>query len=211
MKRLLATFLTALAACVGYVAPASADIIFTFNQGLGGGPFGTVLLHQVGANQVQVTATLNAGVGFVNTGLQPFAFNNALTLVAGDFSGITGGFSVVIPSGNTDGQGSFQYGMNCTVAVCGTGGSGPFPGPLTFLVTHAGLTEASFTGNASGVFFAADICTAFTPGKGCSGATGEVGAKTPGTPPQAPEPGILSLLAIAVLGLGFTTMRRRTA
>jgi hypothetical protein len=222
LKRLLVTLLTALAACVGYVAPASADLLYTFNFSgcCGSGPFGTVLLHQTVANSVEVTVSLNADVGFVNTGLEPFAFTLAgglPALTGGSFSGLTGGFSLDPNTGfNDDGAGAFQYGLLCTTAVCGTGGGAPFMGPLHFILTDTGLTEASFIANSSGNFFAIDMCFAWPdhtlscndqtpPGK-----TGAAWAKTPGTPPQAPEPGILSLLAIAVLGFGFTTMRRRT-
>ena len=68
----------AAAAVVGLsAAPASASLVFTFNNNLGGGPFGTVTVAQAGSNVVNVDVALNSGVGFVSTGLENFAFNLA--------------------------------------------------------------------------------------------------------------------------------------
>src|SRR6266478_8920217 len=73
VKRLLITLLTALAACVGYVAPGSATILtYTFAASpscCGTGPFGTVKLDDHGGSgSVDVTVHPFVGDGFVDTG-----------------------------------------------------------------------------------------------------------------------------------------------
>src|SRR6185312_14029532 len=139
MKKLLVAALSALGLSL-VAAPASADLIFTLDSAssLGSGNYGTVTVHQVGpvANgEVSVTVDLASGVGFVNTGLQPFTFtldNTIPTLTAADFSGLTTGFALNSTSPiSNDGAGTFQYGLTCTTAVCGNGGNAPFVGPLT--------------------------------------------------------------------------------
>ena len=204
-------------------APASADLQFTFNNGgsVGNGPFGSVLLHQVVTNEVEVTVTLNSGVGFVNTGLEPFTFSLASgipQLTAASFGSLTSGFSLSssIPFGNNDGAGAFQYGLDCTTVVCGNGGNAPFAGPLHFFLTATGLLETSFVGytnpnnnQTNPNAFSIDICNSFTAGNGCAGATGASWATTGGEPPppqQVPEPQTLALLA---LGLFAITLIRK--
>jgi hypothetical protein len=196
-------------------APASADLIFTLTDdhctGLcGPGPFGTVLVHDLGGGQVTITETLNSGFRFVNSCCDALSFNiGGSTSIA--VSGLTAGFNLLSTTAGSimeDGTGNYMYAIGCT--ICGSGGSNPQPGPLSFSLTLTGVTSASFTANTAGNFFASDIC-AWSAAAGC-GNTGAVTTGTPGIPPQqVPEPGILSLLALAVLGLGFTTMRRRTA
>src|SRR5262245_22482237 len=106
-------------AFAAFAGSAAADLQFTFalaGFNAGPGPFGTVLLHQVGpaANgQVQVTVSLNQPCcGFVNTGLESLTFNLAPSiplLNAGSFSNMTAGFafSPTVPFGGNDGAGTF--------------------------------------------------------------------------------------------------------
>jgi hypothetical protein len=202
-------------------APASADLEFIFDNGgsVGSGPFGSVLLHQVMANEVEVTITLNPGVGFVNTGLEPFTFSLASgipQLTAASFSSLTTGFSLSssIPFGNNDGAGAFQYGLDCTTTVCGNGGGAPFAGPLHFFLTAAGLQETSFVGYQNNPnTFSIDICNSYTAGNGCAGATGAAWA-TGGTPPppppqEVPEPQTLVLLTLGLLGVALIRKQSR--
>src|SRR6185312_14281618 len=165
MKKLLVAALSALGLSL-VAAPASADLIFTLDSAssLGSGNYGTVTVHQVGpvANgEVSVTVDLASGVGFVNTGLQPFTFSldsGIPALSASNFSNLTTGFAFNTTSPiSNDGAGSFQYGLTCTAAVCGGGGNTPFVGPLTFDLTATGLLETSFISNGTATF-AVDIC-----------------------------------------------------
>lgn len=215
-------------------APASASIIYTLDQGstLGAGNYGTVTVSQVTTDVVQVTVNLASGVGFVNTGLEPFTFTldgSIPTITSANFSNLTAGFSLNATSPiSNDGAGSFQYGLDCTTAVCGTGGNAPFAGPLSFDLTASGLLETSFVSNTtlsaqnSGAFFAVDICDSFTAGRGCSGATGVTyttrgsssssssgggGASSGG---NIPEPATLALMGLGLLALA-TMGKRRSA
>jgi len=163
MKKFLITALSALGLSLLGAAPASADLMFSLSDGttVGPGNYGTVTVSQVDSDTVNVTVDLTSGVGFVSTGLEPFTFNldsSLATLTSSDITNITGGFALnaTSPIAN-DGAGTFTYGLTCTTAVCGQGGSAPFAGPLTFDITLTGITETSFIANASGNFFAADI------------------------------------------------------
>jgi hypothetical protein len=202
--------LTALVATgIGCVAPAAATSTVTFNSNLGGGPFGTVTWTGSAGGVVTVAVALNAGVGFVNTGINNFAFSvvNGIPLTAANFTGFSAGWSFLGAPTNTDGApgnpaGFTQYALACSTATpagCGTGANSPNPGPLNFIVTASGLTEASFAN-----LWIADICTAFTAGSGCSGATGATWTTSStsggGGGSGAPEP---SSSALALLGLAL--------
>jgi hypothetical protein len=124
-------------------------------------------------------------------------------------SNLTTGWSLLsTTAGNLqfDGFGNMDYALVC--GACGSGGSNPQPGSLSFDVTAAGLTPGSFEelsrippGSAQ-AYFVADIL-------GTTGNTGPVGA-TLTSITTIPEPGSLALLGAGVLLLAFSRLRFRS-
>jgi hypothetical protein len=220
MKRLLSIAMAGSALVMGTLclSPASAnELQFTLTESncCGSGPFATVDIVDDGTDTVDVTVTLidPPSAGITNTGLTSFVFNNSVTLTSGDVSNLTSGFQWATTI-KGDGAGSFGYGFDCTDAVCNNGGSNPFPGPLSFTLTAAGLSTSAFTANADGNFFGVDICYNFADGK-CS-ATGMVWtsvlppAECTGDqcgPQNVPEPAPLALLAAGAIGLALSRKR----
>jgi hypothetical protein len=162
--------------------------------GCGTSPFGQVELQQDGTNSVLVTATLFNGDQFVNTGLHAFTFDvGGTATIAVSTTGFTA--DAPPPSGpyHQDGFGDFPYAIECT--GCGSGGSSPLAGPLSFIVTETGLTVNSFVSNGS-AFFTADIL-------GTTGNTGPVGAIA-----ATPEPASMLLFGTGLLAIGSMVRRR---
>jgi len=198
----------ALLLTAGMAAPAKADLIFPLDidfctGGCGPTPFGTVTLHDVSTGDVHVHVALLGGNKFVVTGA-----GHALSFgIVGDpsitIAGLTSGFARGPNNDKADGAGTFDYSVDCSVALggCGTGGSSPNPGPLDFDVLEAGLTSAAFVVDDKGFFFASDILS------GTTGNTGVVAADGPERP-RIPEPGTLAILAAGLLGYGIVRRRR---
>jgi hypothetical protein len=212
-----AVAIASLAALITISQPAEADVIYTLDTFTGSGspppgPYGTVNLHQDGAN-VDVTVTLTASEGFVSSGAgaaltwdlngEPVVNieNLDLTTFAVSHNGTT--------TGNLDGTGSWFYEIDCI--ICGSGGSAPYPGPLTFTIDNISIADFIINGKtADGYLFASDICTQMGLTGGCAGITGDVVASD--LPSQtAPEPAPVALLGAAFLGFGLLWRPRSAA
>jgi hypothetical protein len=202
-----AIFSLAFAAASPVLADSYAFTIDHCTDGCGTSPFGTVDVSQDGANTVKLTVSLTSGDKFVATGFPgSFGFDivgNPTIAV----SNLTSGWSLLHPTaGNLqfDGFGDLDYALLCN--VCGNGSTNPFAGPISFDVTAAGLTPASFAElsrippGTDQAYFVADIL-------GTTGNTGPVGATLTNT--ATPEPATNLLLASGGLLLTFSSLRRK--
>src|SRR5262249_581464 len=212
--RVVAIAIASLGALMATPQSVHADVIYTLDTFTGSGtptppPYGTVNLHQDGVN-VDVTVTLSAGEGFVSTGAgaaltwdldgEPIVTipNLDLTKFAVSHNGTT--------TGNLDGTGSWFYQIDCI--ICGSGGSNPYPGPLSFTIENISIADFIINNKTStGYLFASDICTQMALDGGCAGITGDVVASD--IPSRsAPEPAPLALLGAGLLGFCVVAQKR---
>jgi hypothetical protein len=220
-----------------WAAPASADLVYTLTDPgsafVAGGNFGTVTVHQLTSNEVQLTVDLNpnpygaatppAWVAFANTSAGfPLTFN-----YAGDpnivIAPVTAGFGVptqnvgtkqhpIFESSGASGLkwkaspfGDFNYAVSCTTACPTGGGSGNSSGPLVVDVTFSSaVTLADFTTVSSG-----NPGAYFGVDISIAGKTGVVGGNSTPTVQDAPEPASLLIFAGGVAGVAAFRRRKK--
>jgi hypothetical protein len=200
----LSRIMFALAVTCFAASAAKADSLFTGSQA--GQCCFDVNLHQVDANNMQVTVSLTNGAQYfvaTGSGNHPgFAFNLAgdPTISVASISSPWTLSSFNASSVNTNGpsMGSFDYFINNP----GPGASQHNDGPLVFTIYNAaGINYSDFVANSDGYYFAADIMNA-------AGRTGMSGISDPGTTSSVPEPSSIALLGTGLLSAAGVVRRR---
>jgi len=204
----LSRIIFALAVTCFASSAAKADSLFTGSQA--GTCCFEVGLHQVDANDMQVTVTLTGGAQyFVATGAgnhPGFAFNLAgdptisVTSINGPWTLSDVNYSSVATNGPS--MGTFDYFIDNP----GPGASKHNSDPLVFTIYDAaGITYSDFVANSAGFYFAADIMDA-------GGSTGISGInQAPPTPSAVPEPSSIALLGDGLLSAAGVLRRRLKA
>jgi len=215
--------ITTLAIAAFAVTPASAAVItynFTIDHctGLcGPGLSAQVKITDIVAGTVQVDVS-GSGFQFVNStsGGDNFLFNLSGN-PAVTFSAFTSGWranqgdTLTTQSAGSKGGGgwTFEYSVTChfTGGACPGGGSSTATNPpLTFTVTAAGLTTASFNeaGGGTTAIFAADVLgTGNTKGN-----TGLIGFTRVSNDTSVPEPASFALVGAGLSLIGLLRKRQ---
>lgn len=184
--------------------------------GRGLGPLATVQLVSnntlTGYSAVDVTVSPydTATTGFVTTGVHhAFSFNIATAVT---FLNLTNGFVIGTGGASNPPWGNFTYNIDCT--ICGNGSTNPQKGPLTFTLrasTAAAISPTTFSANALGSFFAADLSL-----NGSTGAAGTSRAPTitgmtfgGGQTANVPEPATMVIMTLPIALLAIRRRRER--
>lgn len=163
---------------------------------------------------LKITVTPAIGVGFITSGA---GHGNSIIVGFGSLpvtlSGVTTGF-VVGDNGGTfhaDGSGDWGgFGVACSAALCGSGGSSPYFNAVEFTVD--GKTTADLLANGpNGYYGAVDVCLG---GTGCSGGTGLAALQNltqRDTPPpnEVPEPAGVAFTGAGLAALGLIRRQRK--
>ncbi|QHS51447.1 PEP-CTERM sorting domain-containing protein [Edaphobacter sp. 12200R-103] len=202
----LSRIVFALAVTCFTASAAKADSLFTGSQA--GQCCFDVNLHQVDANNMQVTVSLTNGAQYFvasGSGNHPgFAFNLAndpsISIASISSPWTLSSFNASSVNTNGPSMGSFDYFINNP----GPGASQHNDGPLVFTIySAAGINYSDFVANSNGYYFAADIMNA-------AGQTGLSGISDPGTTSSVPEPSSIALLGTGLLSAAGIVRRRLT-
>lgn len=202
--KVLSRVVLALAVTCFSASVAKADSLFVGSQA--GFCCFNVNLHQVDANDMQVTVSLTNGAQyFVSSGggnHPGFAFNLAgdptisVTSISSPWTLADVNYSSVSTNGPSLGT------FNNFIDNPGNGANLQNDGPLVFTIySAAGITYSDFVANSAGYYFAADIMNA-------AGNTGESGISDPGTTSSVPEPSSIALLGTGILSAAGMLRRR---
>lgn len=222
MKRFLLILATSLGLAATAV-PASADIVYTLNNGGGllptPGNYGTITATQFASDTVRVTINLLPDERFVTTGshsgitwsLQGSPTLQSISIVSSNASKFT--VQSFNPAGSYQNSpfGPFEY----AIAWNGNGASNPTETSIVFDIksTSALTLSPSLFSPVGGVYFAIDIgtgCTTETKKgetKTSCAKTGVIGSTTY---TQVPEPGTWTMSIAGLMGVaGLVMLQRR--
>ena len=152
-------------------------------------------------------------MNFVNTAGPHSIFSfNSVGVSAGDitnilFNGVADpDVTVVSPGANQPFGTIFSLMLDCTGGGCVDGSGGQHVDPLTFTINNAEYSDFGFMAAGTTAFFASDVICVTGSCNGFIGSIGVLGQDGGGS--SVPEPGSVSLVALALRGLGVAPRRR---